>query len=223
MGTKRLLLFCGSPRKKGTSFSFARTIGKLAEAKGCIAEIYYIYDYFSGTKSLADLRTLIAGGDIIGLAAPMYVDTWPAPVIWWMEKLADGMKPELRGKRFFALAQNGFPDITLFPPMLETSRLFAESVGLKYLGGLGYAGGAIIDGALLEDLGKKGERITSGLRLALDDILADRQILPQAQKALTIQFPKSLYWPIALMLNRRTRQLAKKSGIKNLKHKPYLD
>ncbi len=223
MDTKKLLLFCGSPRKKGTSFSFARTIGKLTEEKGCKVEIHFVYDYFTGGKNLAELKTLIVGSDIIGLVAPLYVDTWPAPVIWWMEKLAAEMKSELHDKRFFALAQNGFPDITLFQPMLETSRLFAESVGLKYLGGLGYGGGAIIDGTLLEDLGKKGERITSGFHLAVDDILADRTISPQVQNILTIQFPKSLYWPITLMLNRRTRQIAKKNGVKDLKCKPYMD
>jgi hypothetical protein len=223
MGTKKLLLFCGSPRKKGTSYSFARTIGKLAVDRGCQTEIHFICDYFSGVKNPAELKTLVAGCGIIGLAAPLYVDTWPAPVIWWMEKLAAEMKPELRDKRFFALAQNGFPDITLFQPMMETSRLFAEAVGLKYLGGLGYGGGAIIDGTLLENLGKKGEKITSGFRMAVDDILADRTISPQVQKILTIQFPKSLYWPITLMLNRRARQAAKKNGVKDLKRKPYMD
>ena len=50
---------------------------------------------------------------------------------------------------------------------------------MQFLGGLGYGGGAIINGALLEDLGKKGEKITSGFKLAVDSIVRGKKYLAE--------------------------------------------
>ncbi len=47
---------------------------------------------------------------------------------------------------------------------------------MRWLGGLAYGGGAIIDGIPLKELGKKGERILSVFRLAFQNILRDQKI-----------------------------------------------
>jgi hypothetical protein len=223
MSQKRLVILNGSPRKSGTSYSFARTIKQLAEDTGHTAEIVHIIEYFDGKKSFDSMKSTLAQHDIISVVAPLYVDTLPYPVIWFFEKLSLEMRKELRGKSFFAVGQNGFPDITLMEPLQGSCKCFAEATEMRWLGGLSYCGGAIINGELLENLGSKGRKITSGFKLALEDIFKDRQISSGAQDLLTLKIPKILYRPLAAFLNHKARITARKYGIADLERKVYLE
>ena len=223
MNKKSLVIFNGSPRKNGTSYSFALTIKKLAGDEGNTAEIIHIIEYFDGKKDFDNLKAIISQSDIIGLVTPLYVDALPYPVIWFLEKLSFELKQELSGKSFFAVSQSGFPDIRLFKPLLGSCRCFAEAVGMNWLGGLGYGGGAIIDGALMENLGKKGRKITSGFKLALEDIIQGRKISSKAQDLLTLKIPTFLFRPLAAYLNHMARSTARKEGVKDIKRKVYLE
>ena len=212
MNSRRMMLLVGSPRKKGTSFSFARTIKTLAEQQGFQVELEFIHDYYEGNKSLSDIRSALAECHTIGLVTPMYVDTLPAPVIWFMEEMTSAADGRLAGKQLFAVSQCGFPEIYLLQPSLESCRLFARANGLVWLGGIGYGGGAIIDGTYLEELGRKGRNITAAFRLMVEDIALGRPIRPEIQKILTIKFPHIFYGLLAVYLNRRTQKMAAKYG-----------
>lgn len=223
MGVKRLVIFSGSPRKKGTSYSFARTIKIIAEDDGNKAEIVHIIEYFDGTKEFDILKSIISKSDIICLTTPLYVDTLPYPVIWFFEKLSTEMNNELHGKSFFAIGQCGFPDVTLLQPLLGSCRCFAEATEMNWLGGLGYGGGAIIDGALLENLGGKGKKITSAFKLALGNVMQGKTISSKAQDLLTVKIPKIFYRPLAAFLNHKTKKIALKYGVTDLERKIYLE
>lgn len=225
MNRKRLLLMNGSPRKAKTSYVFARTMKKLAEKKGYKAEIIHIIEYFDKEKHFETLKSIILQQDIIGLITPLYVDTLPYPVIWFLEKLSCELAGELKGKNFFAVAQCGFPDTNLLHPLLESCRCFAKAVEMKWLGGLGYGGGALIDGTLLEKLGRKGKKIISAFAFALDDIVEGKNISPRAQDLLTVKIPKILYRPLAAFLNYRKKREACLQGVSvaDLTRKIYLE
>jgi len=222
MDTKRLLLLNGSSRKKGTSYSFSRTIKILAEDSGNRAEIVHAIDLFDGREDFEHLKALIEQSDIVAMIAPLYADTLPYFDIWLLEKLADEFKHVLRGKEFFAIGQCGFPDITRIEPLINCCRLFAEETEMKWLGGLAYGGGAILDGALLEELGKKGEKITLGFKLALDNMLKGEEIGQNSQELLTVRIPKLLFWPLAAYLNNNARKQARQNGNVDYKKKVYL-
>ena len=223
MESMRMTLLVGSTRKKGTSFSFARTIKQLAEHRGKPTGIIYVIDYYDQHRDVSELRTVLQDSDTIGLVMPMYVDTIPAPVIWFLEKISSQFTDELAGKAMFAVSQCGFPDATLLEPSLESCRLFAISHWMDWLGGIGYGGGAIIDGTFVEELGKKGEAITRGFSLAVDDIIAGRKIRPEARELLTARVPRLAYRPLAMFLNYRSRKLAKKYGVKKIKGRVLLE
>lgn len=220
---KQILLFNGSTRKSKTSFSFARTIKSLAEKEGHTVEIVNVIDYFNREKNLEDVKPIIFQSDIIGLISPLYVDSLPYPVIWFLESLSSAMAKELRDKDFFAIGQCGFPDISMNQPLLESCRLFSQAVDMKWLGGLSYGGGAMLDGALLETLGKKGEKITLAFKLALDDILQGKRISSKPQELLTVKIPKILNRPLALFLNHSARKEAKRRGITDITRRVYLE
>lgn len=223
MNAKKMIVFNGSPRKNGTSYSFARSIKILAEDEGNTAEIVHIIDYFEGKKDWDNLKNMLAQSDIISLITPLYVDTLPYPVIWFLEKISCEYYNELYGKSFFAIGQCGFPDASLLQPLLGSCKCFAEEIGLKWLGGLGYGGGPMIDGTLLEDLGKKGEKIISAFKLTLADVIEDQKISSQAQDMLTIRIPKIFYRPLAAFLNYNARKNAREYGVTDLARKVYLE
>lgn len=222
MNIKNILILNGSPRKKGTSFSFTRTLKILAEKEGCNAQIVHVIDYFDGREELENLRELIAKSDIIGLTAPLYSDALPYVDIWMLEKLADTCAKELRGKSFFAIGQCGFPDITRIEPLLEECSFFAGETGMNWLGGLAYGGGSMINGANMEDLKKKGEKITKGFKLAIDNIIRGEKIPTGAQDLITVKIPSLMYRPLAALLNSMTKKRARESGNIDYKVKAYL-
>ena len=223
MVVKRLVLINGSPRKKGTSYSFSRTIGMLAEASGNAAEIIHAIDCFDGKEDFESLKELIIKSDIIAVISPLYADTLPYHVIWLMEKLADEYRDALEGKGFFAVGQCGFPDITRIEPLLNCCRLFAEETEMRWLGGLAFGGGPLINGAFLEGLGKKGEKITLGFKLALDNILKGEKIGAESQKLITFNIPKLLYRPLAAYMNNNAGKQARLNGNIDYARKVYLE
>ncbi len=223
MVVKRLVLINGSSRKKGTSYSFSRTIGMLAEASGNAAEIIHAIDCFDGKEDFESLKELIIKSGIIAVISPLYADTLPYHVIWLMEKLADEYRDALEGKGFFAVGQCGFPDITRIEPLLNCCRLFAEETEMRWLGGLAFGGGPLINGAFLEGLGKKGEKITLGFKLALDNILKGEKIGAESQKLITFNIPKLLYRPLAAYMNNNAGKQARLNGNIDYARKVYLE
>ncbi|MCC5910868.1 MAG: hypothetical protein JJT76_10575 [Clostridiaceae bacterium] len=223
MTIKKILILNGSSRKKGTSFSFSRTIKTLCEDTGNSAEIIHVIDYFKGKEELHQLKELMLQSDIIAMVAPLYSDTLSYYDIWFLERLVSEYSHELRGKDFFAIGQCGFPDITRNEPLLNTCRFFAEEVGMRWLGGLSYGGGAMINGAFLEDLGKKGEKIILGFKFALEDVLQGHQISSKSQELITVEIPKILQWPLVAFLNYHTRKKARENGNIDYKRRAYLE
>lgn len=225
MSNKKILIFNGSPRKKGTSYSFARTIKSLAEEDGNTAEIIHIIEYLEEGKSFEDLKKIILESNIIGISSPLYVDSLPHPVIWFFEELSKHCKEELKGKSFFAVGQCAFPYAELVNTLLGSCRCFAEVAEMKYLGGLAYGGGVMINGELLENLGKKGKKMIEAFKCALKDILDDKSISKDGQEMLALKFPRILATPMALFLNHKIKVNGKKNGLTvlDMKRKAYLE
>lgn len=216
----RLLLLNGSPRKQGTSVAFATTLAAQAAAAGCTAEIRHVYDYYDGRSALESLQDLIAGADVIGLIAPLYYDTLPGADVWLLEQLQGA---PLAGKGFFVVGQGAYPFWRLCQPLIGAGRCFAEATGMRWLGGLGYGGGVLIDGRPLDQYGRLGRRIIEALRLALADVLQGRPIGPKPQELLTISIPRILFRPLAAALNFRIWSTARRLGVKDFARKVYLE
>lgn len=225
MTNKKLLIFNGSPRKKGTSYSFALTIKKLAEEVGNTAEIIHIIEYLEEGKNIEDLRESIVNSQIIAISSPLYVDSLPHPVIWFFEELVNKYKTELKGKSFFAIGQCAFPYPVLIDTLIGCCRCFAEEAQMKWLGGLNYGGGVLINGELVENLGKKGVKITSAFKHALKEIYEGKEISSMSQKMLSKEIPRLLVRPMALLLNHMAKTNGKKNGftVADIERKAYLE
>jgi hypothetical protein len=216
-----LLLLIGSPRKKGTSASFAASLAASAEKLGMETRLEYAIDYCDGKKSIEVLAGSISDASIVGIVSPMYVDTLPYPVIFCLEGLYFAHREALAGKRLFALVQYGFPDIRLCKPSLAVCQCFARAAGMAWMGGMGYGGGPLINGAPLHTLGSKGARISGALEEALHAVLEDGEIPAKTQVKLAEKIPAALFWPLSMLMNLRARSEARKLGT-DLRARPYL-
>lgn len=216
----KLLILNGSPRRKKTSYSFSRTLKIISEQMYHEAEIINVIDYFM-KENLDSLMENIINSDIIALVAPLYADALPYPDIWLLEKLYNEHKDILKGKGFFTIGQCGFPDVTRIEPITNTGRQFAMETDMNWYGGLAYGGGAMLDGALLENLGKKGEKMILSFKLALDNIFAKNMIQQKCQDMITIKIPRIMFRPLAAYLNNMSRKEGRKYGT-DIERKFYL-
>lgn len=220
---KKMILLNGSPRRKKTSFRFSQAIQNQAKLRGVETEIYHIIDAFESSEQLDKMIGKMEGADYLGLVTPLYVDYLPYPVLWFME---ESIKREIRvksGAKFFAIAQCGFPDVRLLDPILGACEIFAKKMKREWAGGIGYGGGAILDGIPMEDLGKKGEVITHAFSMMVEDLINDQKIREDVQTEMTVEIPRLLYRPLAFYLNHRSKQIARENGVYNLWLQPYKD
>lgn len=139
-----------SPRKNGTCAMLAAQSSKTLNS-----DIYHLYDM---NHSMDDLITKIGEADTILLIGPSYVDAFPAETTYLLEKLA--MKKEaLHGQRVYGIIQGGMPYVHTHESGLNHLKLFCNETKLKYMGGLVFGMGAILNGQPLSKLpyGKKAE------------------------------------------------------------------
>lgn len=93
---------------------------------------------------------------------------------------------------------------------------------MKWLGGLAYGGGAIINGTYLEDYGGRGKKIITGFKLAVQAVLKGDIIPAKAQEIITLKFPKIIFLVLAAYLNRNARKQARENGNVDFARKVYL-
>ncbi len=108
------------------------------------------------------------GADLTVLAAPVYVDAPPAPVVRAMEFLAEEPGQGSRGRRFAAVFACGFPESFHTGVCLDACRLFAREAGLEWAGGLGVGGGGALGHGPLESRGRMARKVIRALDLAAE-------------------------------------------------------
>lgn len=225
MNSKKMLLINGSPRKKGTSNSFAEALRQLTEETQGTAQVVHAIDYLDGKADVSDLIKTMQDTDLIGISCPLYIDTLPYPMLWLFETLESCCPNGLQGKGLFAVIQSGFPVNALMRHAIESCRFFGEAMGCRWLGGLAYGGGAMINGADLQTLGKKGTRMLQALRRAVQELSNGEPISAQCQQEFSRDFPKGLYRPMAFLLNTYSKKEGRKHGhsVQGLIRKVYLE
>jgi hypothetical protein len=122
----------------------------------------------------------LESADLLVLSTPLYVDALPYLVTRAMERIdAHRARQEIpRPVRFAAIVNCGFPEAHTCDTALGLCRSFARHAEMAWAGGLALGAGAVIDGRLLESMG----RVTRHVRAALDataEALAHGQDVPE--------------------------------------------
>jgi D-serine deaminase-like pyridoxal phosphate-dependent protein len=208
MTEKKALLLVGSPRGIDRSTS-GRLGGRLLDAlkeRGFETDKLHVHAAVRSPDALASALAAVAAADLVILSLPLYVDSFPAPVIAFLEKVAERRTGADRAG-LFLLIQCGFPESEQNATALAIAERFAAEVGWRWLGGLALGGVETYGGSAHEVLDLIGKALAEG-RSAPD--LAVKKAIPA--------------WLYRVGGNIMWRRMAKKNGVAGkLRARPYED
>jgi len=208
MTEKRALLLVGSPRGIDRSSS-GRLGGRLLDAlkeRGFETERLHVHAAVRSPAETEQALAAIGAADIVILSLPLYVDSFPAPVIALLERIAERRTGAGR-IHFLLLIQCGFPERTQNTTALAIAERFAAEAGWEWLGGLAFGAMENYSGSATEGLPRIAEAIADGK--PIPEIVLKR-VMPA--------------WFYRLGGNIMWRRQAKKNGVaRRLRAKPYAD
>ena len=192
---RRALLLVGSPRgSTSVSANLARHLEGLLGARGIEVTTESIRHQRQVDPGLRGLCSAVRAADVVALAAPLYVDSLPAPVIAVLEGLARDCASAPSPPRFLAMINSGFPESVQSGTALAICRRFTREAGLDWIGGLAIGAGGMLEGKPLADQGGRARHVTRALALAANAIAAG-QVLPEEAQRLVrrLPIPAALY------------------------------
>jgi multimeric flavodoxin WrbA len=179
----KALLLIGSPRKaKSVSETLSAYLLEQLEARGVATDKRYVHSALKSEGATEDLVGAVAAADLVILAAPLYVDSLPAPVIRLLEILARRLGDHERpaGQRFMALVNCGFPEAHHNDVALAIYRRFAREAGFAWVGGLGLGAGEAFKGRALAQSGGMARNVIAALDLAAEALVGGQPLPPEA-------------------------------------------
>ncbi len=208
MSEKRALLLVGSPRgvEKSTSGRLGCQLIEALGRRGFETEKIHIHAVVQSSDDLEKGLAAVDAADLIVLSLPLYVDSFPAPVIAFLEEVA--RRRAGRGRVQFAMIiQCGFPEKGQNDTAVAIAERFAEEAGWTWLGALTLGGAQTYGGTADEALGRIAEALAEGRTIPHVYV---RSVMPA--------------WLYRLGGNVMWRRQAKKLGtVKKLGAQPYAD
>jgi hypothetical protein len=219
MSSRKALVLSGSPKlQDGTTQALADAVVKrLGHYGSDVSERNILASLRNDQQGLwADC----ASSDLIVLCFPLYVDSLPAPVVEWMEKLAAYLPTEKTETSFLAIGQCGNPDPDHINVAMEILQNFARRMGYRWVGGLSLGMGPVLAGKQLESAGRSSRHAVIGLQKALDALAHGQQVPEDAQSTFSKRpMPTFLF---LMMANRMWKRVSKRHGAyAKLMDRPY--
>lgn len=163
MTGKRALLLVGSPRgvEKSTSGRLGRGFLDALEKRGLETERLHVHEAVRSPDRLEIALAAVAAADLVVLSLPLYVDSFPAPVIAFLEQVA--RRGAGRGRVQFAMIiQCGFPEREQNETATAIAERFAFDVGWTWLGALTLGGLETYGGSATQALERVAQAIAEG-------------------------------------------------------------
>ncbi len=211
---RNVLLLIGSPRiERSNSYAIGKFLADKLEEKGLVAEEAFVtrlVNTFEGTEKL--LKS-VDNADIIILATPMYVDSFPSPTIKALELINEHRKivAPTKSQMLVAIINSGFPEKEQMDIAVKILRNFAQASNFKWGGGIRVGWGMALNSEPLNE--KKGmtRKLTAGLSLASVNLSEGQPISKEDEDlASTLFFPLFLAKSMTLLFgNRDWNKLAK--------------
>jgi hypothetical protein len=181
---KKALLLMGSPRgDKSNSASLGNYLVSKLEKLGMSSETLNIHHIFHQEQEILNLMEKINHTDLIILTFPLYVDSFPAPVIRIMELIHEHRSKTGHQHQpdFIAITNSGFPELIHMKVVLDICKVFCRDCGFNWKGGIRIgAGDFFIHGRPL-----KVKHLCKGLDIAATALLNNREIPLEAIESIT--------------------------------------
>ncbi len=209
-----VVVLIGSPRgvEKSSSAKLARVIASGLESAKWSCEWFHTHRVLQSQKDWDAMVASMSRADVILLAAPLYVDGLPAPVIETLHRLLEAKSVLVSGgnpPRMLALLNCGFIEAEQNYTAQMMVRVFSDNMGFQWAGGISLGAG----GTMTKRIRAALEMVSTALR---DDIL-----IPDAVEVLTCK-PIMKPWLYALGGSFMWRRWAKANGVRDqLKAQPY--
>jgi hypothetical protein len=205
---KKALLLVGSPRGIDRSSS-GRLGGRLLDAlkeRGFETGKLHVHAAVRSPAETEQALIAIESAGVVILSLPLYVDSFPAPVIALFERIAERRTGAGR-IHFLLLIQCGFPERTQNATALAIAERFAAEAEWEWLGGFAFGAMENYSGSATEGLPRIAAAIADG-KLIPEIVL--KRVMPA--------------WFYRLGGNIMWRRQAKKNGVaRRLRAKPYAD
>lgn len=211
----------GSPRGgKSTSYRLGEYyMGRLSE-RNIETEVFHIHRISRKTPEWGKMLESLSQKDLVLWSFPLYIDTFPAKMMAFMEEWADVLKKTETKPKLAAMVNCGFPEKIHCVNVLESCSLFAEKMELPFLGGLILPGGRGIGKKPIQKEDSNTKIICKGLDLAAEETWKGKAFSIQTKNILSKPtMPSFLY---RLGGNLMWKTLAKKHGQENsINRMPY--
>jgi len=193
--TASILIGSARPRGKSSSESLARGLAAELEGAGIKTSLVPVINFArDGHRTEKALTTLLAG-ELLVIAAPLYVDGLPSLATRALECLNREFGKRPHGVKSVAGILNcGFPEALHNRSALRILRLFAHDSGLRWAGGLAMGGGEILHGKALASASFVMRAQIRALAMAGADLAAARGISAEAARLMAQPLvPASLF------------------------------
>ena len=238
-GPGRALLIIGSPKVKSPSTSgvLGGYVLKQLKQRGWETKSLTLRGNLLKDERQTEFLAAVEWAELMLLAFPLYIDSLPFLMMKSLEVMAEHISahPQESPKRFFAIANNGFPEAHNNAPALAICQRFAIETGMIWLGGLAMgAGQALFGGLPIEGTERAGRPPVKHVIQALDiasAALADGQMVPPKAAKLMAKTPIPLMpfrlwrWLFIKMSKQYWRQRAavNQVGEEELFAQPYAE
>ncbi len=220
---RNITALTGSTRgTKTASESMINYLSKRIEEEGITLTKYRVYQVYNDDNKKKAFFKDIKTSDLLIICSPVYVHSLPYPLISLMEELSIKTDKDFwQNKKMMVIIHSGYPKDIQRKASFAICKNFAEAMGIKWLGGVGFGGSPIIDGRPLEEVGG----FTKWMRKAFDNMVVSiktgSEISEEARMYAGKHFPAIPLWFLKTFMNMRVKSMVKKSGV-NLYEQPYL-
>jgi len=208
---KTAILLVGSPKGLARSTGSRRGAVLLdaLQDRGWSQEKVHLLSALQSKEGRAHVVAKVAGANLVILAAPLYVDSLPSPVIEALELLHAERAALGEPKRFVAFLNCGFPEASHNATATDICRLFVQAMGWTWAGGLSMGGTGLTGEILQRVMTQAAEALARG------------EPVPEGAAALASK-PKMKTWLYILGGNIMWRRLARRQKAqRNLSARPY--
>jgi len=224
---RNVLLLVGSPRcERSNSHVVGKFLVDKLEEKGLVSEEACAIRLVSTRENAEKLWSFVDNADVIVLATPLYVDSFPSPTVKALELIHEHRKAvsPTKSQLLVAIMNSGFPEKEHMDIALKIIRNFAQASNFKWGGGIRVGWGESLNSEPLNE--KKGmtRKLTRGLSLASVNLSEGQPISEEAENLASALFvPLFLAKTIIrLVVNPGWNKQAKDNNAKAKMHdRPY--
>jgi len=224
---RSVLLLIGSPRiERSNSYVIGKFLIDKLEEKGLVSEEAFATRSVKTHEGTERLLKSVDNADIIVLATPLYVDSFPSPTIRALELIHEHRKAVLptKSQLFVTIINSGFPEKEQMDIAFKIIRNFVQASNFTWGGGIRVGWGMALNNEPLNE--KKGmtRKLTRGLSLASINLSTGQPISEKAEElASTLFIPLFMAKTMTRLFgNRNWNKLAKENNAdKKMYDRPY--